>query len=161
MITTTSTQPDLSLVKARQHQTCASGDYTTIASRIGRVSQLLTEGADLHAGWRVLNVGNSRRTAAEMAPVTRPDGRIALASWTPEGFIGQMFGVVSRYVAPPAGVASPLLSEPSSTWRTCCVRTSRRRTRPSGSAPSGSARRSRTSRASVAGTDRRLKAFEA
>ena len=50
-----------------------------------------------------------RRSAAEMVRVTRPGGRIALASWTPDGFIGQMFGVVSRFVAPPAGVASPLL----------------------------------------------------
>jgi ubiquinone/menaquinone biosynthesis C-methylase UbiE len=50
-----------------------------------------------------------RRTAAEIARVTRPGGRIALASWTPDGFIGQMFRVLSRYVAPPAGVASPLL----------------------------------------------------
>jgi ubiquinone/menaquinone biosynthesis C-methylase UbiE len=49
------------------------------------------------------------RTAAEMLRVTRPGGRIALASWTPDGFIGQMFRVVSRYVTPPAGVASPLL----------------------------------------------------
>jgi SAM-dependent methyltransferase len=50
-----------------------------------------------------------RRTAAEMLRVAKPGGRIALASWTPDGFIGQMFGVVGRYVAPPAGLASPLL----------------------------------------------------
>lgn len=52
---------------------------------------------------------NHRRTAAEMLRVVRPGGRIALASWTPDGFIGQMFRVVSRYVTPPPGVASPLL----------------------------------------------------
>lgn len=180
MSTTTSTQPDLSLVKARQQQTWASGDYTAVASRIVLVSELLAETADLHAGWRVLDVacgnGNAtlaaarsgttavgvdyvpallesareravaegldaefhagdaealpfgenefdavlsvfgamfapdhRRTAAEIARVTRPGGRIALASWTPDGFIGQMFSIVSRYVTPPAGVASPLL----------------------------------------------------
>jgi ubiquinone/menaquinone biosynthesis C-methylase UbiE len=49
------------------------------------------------------------RTAAEMLRVTRPGGRIALASWTPDGFIGQMFRVVSSYVPPPPGVASPVL----------------------------------------------------
>jgi ubiquinone/menaquinone biosynthesis C-methylase UbiE len=168
------------LVKARQQQTWASGDYTTVASRIVLVSELLAATADLHAGWRVLDVacgnGNAtlaaarsgttaigvdyvpallesareravaegldaefrdgdaealpfgddefdavlsvfgtmfapdhRRTAAEMLRVAKPGGRIALASWTPDGFIGQMFGVVGRYVAPPAGLASPLL----------------------------------------------------
>ena len=180
MSTRTSNQPDLSLVKARQQQTWASGDYTAIASRIVLVSERLAETADLHAGWRVLDVacgnGNAalaaarsgttavgvdyvpallesareravaegldaefragdaealpfgehefdavlsvfgamfapdhRRTASEIARVTRPGGRIALASWTPDGFVGRMFGVVSRYVPTPAGVASPLL----------------------------------------------------
>lgn len=178
--TATTTQPDRSLVKARQQQTWASGDYTAIAARIVPVSELLAEAADLHAGWRVLDVacgnGNATlaaarrgtsaigvdyvpallesardraategldaefhdgdaealpfddnafdatisvfgtmfapdhaRTATEALRVTRPGGRIALASWTPDGFIGQMFRVVSRYVAPPAGIASPLL----------------------------------------------------
>jgi SAM-dependent methyltransferase len=50
-----------------------------------------------------------RRTAAEMLRVTRPGGRIALASWTPDGFVGHMFRIVSKYLAPPPGVASPVL----------------------------------------------------
>jgi len=49
------------------------------------------------------------KSAAEMARVCRPDGRIGLANWTPEGFIGQLFKVLGRHVAPPAGVRSPLL----------------------------------------------------
>ncbi len=49
------------------------------------------------------------RSAAEMLRVLRPGGRIGVASWTPDGFIGQMFRVVGSYVTPPAGVASPLL----------------------------------------------------
>ena len=180
MSITTTTTPDLSTLKARQQQTWASGDYAAVASRIVLVSELLAETADLHAGWRVLDVacgnGNAtfaaarsgttavgvdyvpallesareraitegldtefragdaealpfgenefdavlsvfgamfapahRRTAEEMVRVTRPGGRIALASWTPDGFIGQMFRIVSQYVPPPAGVASPLL----------------------------------------------------
>lgn len=48
------------------------------------------------------------RTAAEITRVTRRGGTIALASWTPEGFIGELFGTVSSHVPPPAGVASPL-----------------------------------------------------
>lgn len=45
--------------------------------------------------------------AGEMLRVTRPGGRILMANWTPEGFIGQMFKVVSAY-APP----SPLMPPP-------------------------------------------------
>lgn len=49
------------------------------------------------------------RTAAEMLRVLRPGGRIGLANWTPEGFVGRLFQLVGRYVAPPAGVESPAL----------------------------------------------------
>jgi SAM-dependent methyltransferase len=49
------------------------------------------------------------RAAGELLRVTRSGGRIAMASWTPTGFIGEMFKVTSRYVVPPAGVPSPLL----------------------------------------------------
>jgi SAM-dependent methyltransferase len=50
-----------------------------------------------------------RRTASEIARACRPGGTIALASWAPSGFIGDMFRLMGRYVAPPAGVASPML----------------------------------------------------
>jgi SAM-dependent methyltransferase len=50
-----------------------------------------------------------RRAAAELVRVTRRGGTIALASWTPESFIGSMFKTVASHVAPPAGLASPLL----------------------------------------------------
>lgn len=49
------------------------------------------------------------RTAAELVRVTRPGGTIALASWTPDGFVGAMFRTVAGHVPPPSGVASPLL----------------------------------------------------
>jgi len=51
---------------------------------------------------------DQRRVAAELRRVTRPGGTIALASWTPDSFIGAMFGVVASRVPPPAGLASPL-----------------------------------------------------
>lgn len=49
------------------------------------------------------------RSAAEMARVCRPGGRIGLANWTPDSLIGRMFKVLGRYVPPPAGVSPPAL----------------------------------------------------
>ena len=49
------------------------------------------------------------RPAREMLRVTRSGGRIGLANWTPEGFIGQLFKVIGKYVPPPAGLKSPAL----------------------------------------------------
>src|SRR5262245_11712583 len=39
--------------------------------------------------------------AAELARVCRPGGRVAMANWTPSGFIGQMFKVTGQHVPPP------------------------------------------------------------
>jgi SAM-dependent methyltransferase len=49
------------------------------------------------------------RPAREMLRVARNGGRIGLANWTPEGFIGQLFKVIGTYVPPPAGLKSPAL----------------------------------------------------
>lgn len=47
--------------------------------------------------------------AAELLRVTRPGGQVALANWTPEGFIGEMFRVFKAHLPPaPAGVPSPM-----------------------------------------------------
>jgi ubiquinone/menaquinone biosynthesis C-methylase UbiE len=47
------------------------------------------------------------RAARELLRVCRPGGRIALASWTPEGFIGELLRVVGRHVPPPKGLTPP------------------------------------------------------
>ena len=171
--------PDLAAVKQRQQQAWASGDYHAVAARIVLVAERLVDAADLHAGWRVLDVatgsgnaaiaaarlGASRRrrlravpararppaggrggpavelvegdaealpfadasfdavtsvfgsmfapdherVAAELLRVTRPGGTIALASWTPDGFLGDFFRTMAAHVPPPAGVRSPML----------------------------------------------------
>src|SRR5262245_61839744 len=49
------------------------------------------------------------RAAAELLRVCKPGGKIGLANWTPEGFIGQMFKILGKYLPPPAGVKSPAL----------------------------------------------------
>jgi SAM-dependent methyltransferase len=46
--------------------------------------------------------------AAELVRVCRPGGRIAMANWTPEGFIGQMFKVTGRHVPPPPNMPPPV-----------------------------------------------------
>jgi SAM-dependent methyltransferase len=56
----------------------------------------------------VMFTPNPARAAAELLRVCRPGGRIGLANWTPDGFVGHMFRIVGRYVPPPAGVPSPL-----------------------------------------------------
>src|SRR5215813_10673894 len=48
-------------------------------------------------------------TASELMRVCRPGGRIAMANWTPVGFIGQMFKTTAAHVPPPAGMPSPVL----------------------------------------------------
>ena len=174
------TTPDLEAIKQRQQQAWASGDFAAVAARIVLVAEQLCDTADLHAGWRVLDVatgsGNAAiaaarlgctavgvdyvpallergrgraaaegldvellegdaealpfpdssfdavtsvfgamfapdhaQTAAELLRVCRPGGTIALASWTPEGFIGELFRTVGAHVPPPAGVPSPML----------------------------------------------------
>jgi len=179
-MTTATARADLSVVKARQQKTWASGDYAVVASRIVLASELLADAADLQAGWEVLDVacgnGNAtlaaarsgthalgidyvpelleggraravaegldvefrlgdtedlpvadeyfdavlsvfgvmfapdhQRAANEIIRAVRPGGTVGLASWIPDGFIGQMFGVVTRHVPGPPGVASPLL----------------------------------------------------
>src|SRR5215207_320824 len=50
-----------------------------------------------------------RRTAAEMMRVCRGGGTIALANWTPEGFIGHLFRTVGAHVPPPPGLTPPPL----------------------------------------------------
>jgi SAM-dependent methyltransferase len=57
----------------------------------------------------VMFAADQAAAGAELLRVCRPGGRIALACWTPEGFIGQMFARVVRRVPPPAGAQSPLM----------------------------------------------------
>jgi SAM-dependent methyltransferase len=175
-----SATPDLAAVKQRQQAAWSSGDFHVVAARIALTAEHLVDTADLHAGWRVLDVatgsGNAAlaaarlgcdavgvdyvpallergriraeaegldvellegdaealpfedasfdavtsvfgsmfapdhaRAAAELLRVAKPGGTIALASWTPDGFIGELFRTVGAHVPPPAGVPSPML----------------------------------------------------
>jgi ubiquinone/menaquinone biosynthesis C-methylase UbiE len=56
----------------------------------------------------VMFAPNHRQAAAELSRVCRPGGRIALASWTPSGFIGETFRIFSRYLPPAPGLQPPV-----------------------------------------------------
>jgi len=49
------------------------------------------------------------RAAAELVRVCKNGGKIGLANWTPEGFIGELFKTIGKHVAPPTGARSPAL----------------------------------------------------
>jgi len=171
---------DLSMIKGRQREMWAAGDYAAVATPLLIVSELLCEAVDLRAGRKVLDVaagsGNTalaaarrrcetvgidyvpsllerarqraaverlemrldegdaenlpfgdgafdyvlstfgvmftpdqERAAAEMVRVCRRGGKIGLANWTPEGFIGQLFKTIGKHVTPPPGARSPAL----------------------------------------------------
>jgi ubiquinone/menaquinone biosynthesis C-methylase UbiE len=57
----------------------------------------------------VMFTPNQEKAAAELVRVCKSNGRIGLANWTPDGFIGQLFKTLGKYLPPPAGAKSPAL----------------------------------------------------
>ncbi len=57
----------------------------------------------------VMFTADHDRAASEMARVCRPGGIIAMANWTPEGFIGEVFRTIGKHLPPPPGARSPAL----------------------------------------------------
>jgi SAM-dependent methyltransferase len=55
----------------------------------------------------VMFTPNQDKAASELARVCKPGGKIGLANWTPESFIGQLFKTIGKYVPPAPGVKSP------------------------------------------------------
>ncbi|GGQ79446.1 class I SAM-dependent methyltransferase [Couchioplanes azureus] len=69
---------------------CADGEFDAVVSVVG-----------------VMFAPDQERAAAELTRACRPGGTIALANWTPDGFIGELFRTVGRRVPPPAGLRAP------------------------------------------------------
>lgn len=61
----------------------------------------------------VMFTPDQHRAAGELLRVCRPGGKIGLANWTPDGFIGQLFKTIGKYVPPAPGLLSPAM------WGTC------------------------------------------
>jgi len=117
------------LAAARRFAVVTSTDYVPALLDRGRVraeaegfTNVTFEEADAEAlpygdgsfdvvlsSFGVMFAPDHARTAAELMRVCRPGGRIALASWTPAGFVGHLFRLIGQYVPPIPGVRSPLL----------------------------------------------------
>lgn len=97
------------LVQARRR---AEADGYTIDFQEGDAEALAHGDAYFDAvtsTFGVMFAADQRAAAGELARVTRPGGRIALANWSPDGFIGRLFKTIGAHNPPQAGVASPLL----------------------------------------------------
>jgi ubiquinone/menaquinone biosynthesis C-methylase UbiE len=70
----------------------ADGSFDTVVSTFG-----------------VMFTADQDRAAAELLRVCRSGGQIGLTNWTPEGFIGQLFKTLGKYLPPPAAAKSPML----------------------------------------------------
>ena len=55
----------------------------------------------------VMFAPDQEKAAGELLRVCRPGGKIGLANWTPDGFIGQMFRTIGAHVPPPPGIKPP------------------------------------------------------
>ena len=93
--------------------------------------------------------------------VCRPGGKIGLANWTPDSFIGKLFRTMGQYVPPPAGVKSPSLWGNQGASRRPCSARRRRSRRRAGTSCSATSRRSTGSRSSATYYGPVLKAFAA
>jgi SAM-dependent methyltransferase len=97
------------LERARER---AAADRLQIAFEVADAEALPFEGGSFDvvlSTFGVMFTPDQARAAAEMARVCRSGGRIGLANWTPDGFIGQLFKTIGRHLPPPAGVKSPAL----------------------------------------------------
>lgn len=80
--------------------------------RLGDAEDLPVPDASFDAVLSVFGVmfaPDHQRAADEIARAIRPGGTVGLASWTPDGFVAEMFGVITRHVPAPPGGESPML----------------------------------------------------
>jgi ubiquinone/menaquinone biosynthesis C-methylase UbiE len=89
----------------------AAAEGTPIDFRVGDAQALAYPDAHFDVVLSVFGVmfaPDQERAAAELLRVCRPGGRIGLCCWVPEGFGGELFKIVGRYVPPPAGLKPPV-----------------------------------------------------
>jgi ubiquinone/menaquinone biosynthesis C-methylase UbiE len=90
----------------------AAANGFAVAFQEADAEQLLFENASFDAvvsTFGVMFTPDQDKAAAEIRRVCRAGGKIGLANWTPQGFVGQMFKIIGQYVPPPANSKSPLI----------------------------------------------------
>ena len=117
-----------SLAFARRWCNVTSTDYVDTLLLNGQ-ERALAEGLDIHymladaenlmvdygtydavvSTFGVMFAPNQKKAASELLRACKRGGKIGMANWTPEGFIGQLFKIIGKHVAPPLGVKSPAL----------------------------------------------------
>ncbi|MGH7653427.1 MAG: class I SAM-dependent methyltransferase [Gemmatimonadaceae bacterium] len=88
----------------------AAADSLTIAFREADAENLpFDDGAFdvVLSTFGVMFTPRQEQAASELARVCRPGGKIGLANWTPEGFVGQLFKVIGKHVPPAPGLKPP------------------------------------------------------
>lgn len=106
-VTSTDYVPDL-LDQGRRR---AEADRLAIAFEVADAERLPYDDATFDVAlstFGVMFAPDQERAASEILRVVKPGGRIGLANWTPEGFIGKLFETVARFVPPPPGLRSPM-----------------------------------------------------
>jgi len=106
----TSTDYVPALLEIGKERTAAEG--YTIAFEVADAENLPFEDASFDAvlsTFGVMFAPNQQRSAAEMFRVLKPGGKIGLSNWTPESFVGQIFTLIGKHIAPPAGLNPPSL----------------------------------------------------
>src|SRR5204863_3500271 len=116
------------LAAARRSAEVTSTDYVPALLESGR-SRAAAEGASVHfqeadaenlpfpdgsfdvvlSTFGVMFTPDQEKAASELARVCKTGGKIGLANWTPEGFIGQLFKIIGKYVPPTPTLKSPAL----------------------------------------------------
>jgi ubiquinone/menaquinone biosynthesis C-methylase UbiE len=90
----------------------ANADRLTVTFREADAEALPFEDASFDvvlSTFGVMFTPDQAQAAHELTRVCRPGGKIGLANWTPDGFIGQLFKTIGKYVPPAPGVKSPVL----------------------------------------------------
>ena len=106
----TSTDYVPALLKRGQER--AAADHLTVEFREADAEALPFADASYDvvvSTFGVMFTPDQDKAASELARVCKSGGRIGLANWTPQGFIGQLFKTIGKHLPPPAGVKSPAL----------------------------------------------------
>lgn len=88
----------------------ADAEGLPVTFRIADAEQMPFEPASFDAvvsTFGVMFAPNQAMAAQELLRMCRPDGKIGMANWTPDGFIGQMFKTIGKHIVPPTGLQSP------------------------------------------------------